>query len=79
MLKLAGEFRQVGVKALQPPCVAEGGGVFPRSSCRDRILQNADAAFEIGTSDVAYLDRLTETDSVRYGPKTKWRRVHPWR
>jgi hypothetical protein len=49
--------------------VQKGVVAMPKSSCRDRIVQNADADFEIGASESAYLDRLIETNSVRYGPK----------
>jgi hypothetical protein len=58
--------------------VQKGVVAIPKSSRRDRIVQNADADFEIGASESAYLDRLIETSSVRYRPKTRWRRGHLW-
>jgi diketogulonate reductase-like aldo/keto reductase len=51
--------------------VQKGVVTLPKSTHRDRILQNADVDFEIGAQDMAYLDGLTDTVSVHYGPKRK--------
>jgi diketogulonate reductase-like aldo/keto reductase len=49
----------------------KGVVALPKSTHPARILQNTDIGFEISSEDMAYLDGLTDTVSVHYGPKRK--------
>lgn len=71
VLKLAGRYG----KSVSQICIRyvlqKGVVALPKSTHPGRILQNTDVDFEISAEDMAYLDGLTDTVSVHYGPKRK--------
>ena len=68
LLKLVERYGKSAAQICIRYVVQKGIVTLPKSTHRDRILENAEVDFEIGAQDMAYLDGLTDTVSVRYGP-----------